>query len=194
MSYREIPGWFDWEDVYARWAAEAPPGAVFVEVGVFLGRSLSFLLEQLGSRPATVYAVDPWIDDLVPGNGAGKEEGLSTWGAELAAEGHAHGGPFESFLWNMRTHSPGALERVNVLRLPSVRAAAAVERADYVWLDGDHNYSAIRADICAWRGVARRSIGGHDHAPDFPGVVRAVAEAFGPGRAVSRSSWEVKLT
>jgi hypothetical protein len=193
MSYKSIPGWFDWEDVYARWAAEAPPGSVFVEVGVFLGRSLSFLLEQLGDKPATVYAVDPWIDDMVPGSTAGKEEGLCTWGAELAAEGHAHGGPFESFLWNMREHCPGGLERIKVLRLPSVKASYAVERADYVWLDGDHNYGAIRADIQAWRGVARQAIGGHDYAPDFPGVRRAVDEAFGPGRHVSVGSWEVRL-
>jgi SAM-dependent methyltransferase len=201
VSYADIPGWFNWQDVYSRWAREAPEGAVFVEVGCFLGRSLAFLLEELGDKPATVYAVDPFVDDWIDPpriNGqlnAGAEEGLRTWGGDLKALADAHGGPFESFCWHMREHS--RLERVNVIRVPSPRAARLFEpgSVDYVFLDGDHNYSGISADITAWRRAVRDGgrLGGHDHTADYPGVLRAVSEEFGPGHHVSVSSWEVEL-
>jgi hypothetical protein len=205
-GWQAIPGWFDWQDVYARWAAEAQDGDVFVEVGVFLGRSLAFLLEQLRGKRVTVYAVDPWQDDWR--TDAQKEairddtsrlEGLDTWGGDLKDASYAHGGPFGSFLWHLMTHCTSEdIEKVRVIRAGSVDAARLVGGADgrllgvdYVWIDGDHNYGAVSSDIAAWRHLARKRIGGHDHTPEYPGVVRAAEEAFGPGRHASTSSWEV---
>ena len=189
MSFDQIPGWFDWESVYARWAREAPPGAVFVEVGVFLGRSCAYLCEQLrlaGNTTAIVYAVDPWQDDWrTPEQKTEMRfEGLPTWGGDLRDAALAKGGPFESFCWHMGAFAPGDFERVRVVRTPSVMAARMFddESIDHVWLDGDHNYSAISADIAAWMPKVKRGnvLGGHDWSEEnYPGVVRAVREAFG---------------
>ena len=199
MSWDKIPGWFSWEEVYARWAREAPPGAVFVEVGVFLGRSLAFLLEHLRGKDATVYAVDPWVDDWRPEewrDGVPGEGHHYTWGGDLREVSNAHGGPFRSALWHLMAHAGEDFEKVRVLRVPSVQAARLFEpgSVDFVWIDGDHNEGAIRQDIAVWTPLVKPggAIGGHDYSESYPGVVRAVDEAFGPGRGVRVSSWEVR--
>jgi hypothetical protein len=63
-----------------------------------------------------------------------------------------------------------------------------------VWIDGDHRYEGVAADIDSWRHtitgsmVEPRWFGGHDYTPDFPGVQRAVREAFGDLPQIG-SSW-----
>ncbi len=59
---------------------------------------------------------------------------------------------------------------------------------DFVFIDADHSYEAVRDDIRNWRPKVRRGgwLGGHDYRSDkWPGVVRAVDEAFG-GRVEHR--------
>jgi predicted O-methyltransferase YrrM len=50
---------------------------------------------------------------------------------------------------------------------------------DFLMLDGDHGYEAVRADIDAWLPKMRRGgvISGDDYL--WPGVKRAVDETFG---------------
>ena len=53
---------------------------------------------------------------------------------------------------------------------------------DFVFIDADHGYEAVRDDIANWRDRVRPGgwLGGHDYHPrKFPGVVKAVDEAFG---------------
>lgn len=54
--------------------------------------------------------------------------------------------------------------------------------ADFVFIDAGHSFHAARADIAAWLPKVRQGgwFGGHDYHPKFPGVIRAVHEAFGP--------------
>jgi hypothetical protein len=53
--------------------------------------------------------------------------------------------------------------------------------ADFVFIDAGHSYHAVKADIAAWLPKVRPGgwFGGHDYHPKFPGVIRAVHEAFG---------------
>ena len=74
-----------------------------------------------------------------------------------------------------------------MLQAASPAAAALVPGpVDMVFIDGDHSYEAVRADIAAWRPLARRMLCGHDlHASGAkPGVRQAVEEAFGDGARV----------
>jgi predicted O-methyltransferase YrrM len=54
---------------------------------------------------------------------------------------------------------------------------------DFVFIDADHSYEAVKDDIACWKSKVRRGgwLGGHDYNQKFPGVVRAVDEAFGFG-------------
>jgi cephalosporin hydroxylase len=64
---------------------------------------------------------------------------------------------------------------------------------DFVYIDGDHNYEAVVADMQAWLPKVRAGsfLGGHDY--DLPEVWRAVADTFGaPIYLFSDHSWIIK--
>lgn len=52
---------------------------------------------------------------------------------------------------------------------------------DFVFIDAGHSYEAVRKDIANYRSKVKPGgwFGGHDYHPKFPGVIRAVGEAFG---------------
>lgn len=72
-------------------------------------------------------------------------------------------------------------DRVQQIRLDSVDAAQTIdEQLDFVYIDGDHSYEGIRADLQAWFPLIREGgiIAGHDYGqPAFPGV-KAAADHF----------------
>ena len=73
-------------------------------------------------------------------------------------------------------------------RIPSVKAARCFEdgELDFVFIDGEHNYEAAKADIEAWWPKVRSGglLISHDYDRQrFPGVCRAVDE-FGGEHAV----------
>jgi predicted O-methyltransferase YrrM len=81
---------------------------------------------------------------------------------------------------------------------PALREAVAAlvgpERFDFVWLDGDHEYPDVKADLEAYRPLLAPGglLAGHDFDPSFPGVPRAVRE-FCPGYALGPGSiWYVR--
>jgi predicted O-methyltransferase YrrM len=53
---------------------------------------------------------------------------------------------------------------------------------DFVFIDADHSYDSVKDDIARWAPKVRTGgwVGGHDYHPrKWPGVVKAVDEAFG---------------
>ena len=74
-------------------------------------------------------------------------------------------------------------DRVTLIEGDTVASAAQVEDGslDFVFIDADHSYEAVRRDIDAWRSKVRAGgwLGGHDYNRKFPGVVRAVDFVFG---------------
>ena len=78
-----------------------------------------------------------------------------------------------------------AANRRLILRQSSVAAAADPQCCDslfdFVFIDADHAYESVKADIRAWwpRVKPGGLICGHDyHKPDYPGVTQAVDEWF----------------
>lgn len=77
----------------------------------------------------------------------------------------------------------GWADRAFLARTTTVEAAANVAdySFDFVFLDADHTYAGVSADIDAWLPKVRPGgmMLGHDYNPDdFPGVVKAVDERF----------------
>lgn len=78
-------------------------------------------------------------------------------------------------------------DRVRILWAPSVSATLAVDDGslDMVFLDADHSYEGVKADLAAWLPKVKPGgwIGGHDFANTDRrfkfGVDAAVREAFG---------------
>lgn len=156
-----IEGGFWFKHAYERLLAALPTDrpSVWVEVGVFHGQSLVWLGVEVANRglPVTIHAVD---------NFAG-------W------PGVAQGDVLRaSFTRNVAPIAEALGDRFVVHAMPSVEAAAtfADGSADVVWIDADHSYEAVKADIAAWRPkvTSGGALGGDDWAMD--GVARAVRE------------------
>ncbi len=71
-------------------------------------------------------------------------------------------------------------ERFNLLRMASVEAAAYIsEPLDFVYIDAEHSYDAVKQDLETWFPKVREGgiVSGHDYNhPNFPGVGRAIRE------------------
>jgi hypothetical protein len=163
-----IPGWMTEPEL--RWLAyQAAHHKRIVEVGSWKGRSTKALA---GFTPGRVFAVDTWEGS--PGERATHHAEASERGAnELLAD-------FCEYL-----DDEIASGRCVPVRLPSVRAARVFGhwdglRPDMVFLDGDHAYDAVLADLTAWAACAAPGalLSGHDY--NWPDVARAVFEVLGP--------------
>jgi hypothetical protein len=124
------------------------------EVGSWAGRS-AILMAQAG---ATVTCVDTW-------EGSENDEGCKHYD-------RSHGSPLEVFLKNTK----GLTITAHAARSPEAAAKFDDAEFDIVYIDAEHDYASVLADIKAWKPKAKRWIAGHDY-HSFPDVARAVKDA-----------------
>jgi hypothetical protein len=163
--YESLDGFFWFQEGYRRMLRTLPRDrpSVFVEVGSYQGKSAAFLgVEILNQNiPCTLHCVDDWSRPNDQDNG---EEIRATFERNLLPVAELLGDRF-------RFHA-----------VPSTDAACLFldGGVDVVWLDGDHSYEGVTADILAWFPKVRPGgfIGGDDFymAP----VANAVVEQFAP--------------
>lgn len=160
-----------------------------VEVGVFHGNTAANLLALMPELE--LYGVDPWsnypADDEQPRPDHVQQLGDTKtlyWGLPIA-------------LHQLAVNA----SRWHPIRLPSVKAARCFDDAelDFVFVDGEHSYRAVKADIEAWWPKIRPGglLIGHDYDPKrFPGVCRAVDQfcaANDSSRQLGRcSTWSIQ--
>lgn len=146
---------------YTQMSERIPQGGTFVEVGVFLGRSLRYMAELRSDLD--IWAVDPWLDYDVGIH----QEYVNRYGSL-----------FRAFLASM----PAAvLDRIHIVRGTAATVSLNIN-ADMVYIDGAHDYRSVQADIAEFHRNVNVGgiIAGHDYGPMwFEGVTRAVDEAFG---------------
>lgn len=152
--YQDIPGYFTWPEFY-RWLAQR------------------VAREEMNSG----------IDGVEVGTCNGTSLAfLAVELVNMGCEFHLSGVDPDNANGNARRNLKRVEGRVNLVDYRSVDAATQFQDAslDFVFIDGDHSYESVRADIAAWLPKIRYSgiIAGHDFSPDFPGVVHAVTEAF----------------
>lgn len=179
-----VPGWFDFDSLYRRAVAEAPPHSLLIEIGVYHGKSLRYLAHaaKASGKPLTVIGVD--------------------WGRGSAEHGdHADALPAGNLAGvQLRTLlSAGVADDTILLIAPSHLAASVIgdKRAWMVFLDGDHSEEGVADDIARWRPKVMPGgiLAGHDYFT-FPGVRNAVHAAFGQRDCISpdtKSCWEVRV-
>lgn len=177
----DIQGWMG--EASLAWLRErAAESARVIEVGAWKGRSTRALAEG----GVTVWAVDTWQgvpDDPHQQRGLYAETGR----ADIQT----------AFLYNLAPYL--AAGRVIPLRLSSLEAADVLRHAagtfDFVFIDADHRYEAVAADIAAYRPLLRHGglLAGHDYAANWPGVRQAVDEAFGGAATVGPETiWSIR--
>lgn len=165
-----------------------PQGGTVIEVGALRGEMARAALSE---RPDLRWIM---IDNWLPGEE--QPEGYRATGDSLAQRSGA-----AVMNHAAQAFAVGAACRASVLFMGSVEAAHMLGDgvADLVFIDADHSYEGVMADVLAWRHKVRRGgwIGGHDfEAPEahLQGVTRAVIEVFGglvgPGED---HTWWVRL-
>lgn len=178
--YDSIPGWFDWQDVYAGFVQAAPDsGAHFVEVGAWKGRSAAFMAVEIANSGKAIRfdVVDTW---------QGSNEEIHQSDPDVQA-----GRLYDVFLAN----TAPVRQYVRPIRSTSVEAASTYADGSLhaVYLDADHTTDAALADMQAWwpKIAPGGVLAGHDR--QWDSVKRAI-HAFGQFagvrvRPVSGSSW-----
>lgn len=135
-----------------------PAGPIIgVEVGVFRGKMSA---ELLAARDDLLLVmVDSWLPEELQ-HAAYRDTG--DMHAHLSAEQQD-----ANYAEALRKTAPWSARRI-VFRSQSVSVAAMLpmDGLDFVFLDGDHSFPGVIADIQAWAGkVHRRGLmGGHDYA------------------------------
>jgi predicted O-methyltransferase YrrM len=160
-------GWMTEEELtYLASLAQRYP--VIVEIGSWRGRS-TIAIGMNTNGP--VFAVDVW-NGVIP---------------EVCDVGPAI---YQEFLQNTRDIPSIIAVRLESLEAAAIFAALHAE-LDAVFIDGNHAYESVKADILAWRPLLRERgvLAGHDyHNERNPGVVKAVDELV-PQFRVADSIW-----
>lgn len=183
-AYKEIQGWFDYEDFYKFVVDALPETARVAELGVWKGKSTRYLAEliQASGKAIELHAVDTF---------AGSPNEIETTHAE-AKDGCIMcdfltnvGEPFADFV---QIHKSDTAEAV---------ATFGKKKFDFVFIDADHAYESVKKDIAAWLPKVKKGgiIAGHDYEPAWSGVMQAVNEAFGDRVKVYKNStvWYVTV-
>ena len=141
---------------------------IFVEVGVFEGRSLTHLTNQLvknNKNKFKVYGIDLFKDttDTIMINKYGKER-ISFM--------------YEKCIEKLKVSKIDHF--VKIIKMDSIQATKQFFGSiDFVFIDASHKYEDILRDITAWYPKIRNGgiISGHDFT--WEGVEKAVKEYFG---------------
>lgn len=149
-----------------------------VEVGAYAGEFSECLLRS--GKCSKVWAVDPWVNDYDPRDGAG---GSDMMAVEAALDRRLS-----------RWLKSGACQKI---RKASVEASKQFGDGTlgFVYIDACHTYDAVRKDLEVWLPKLREDgvMAGHDWVPaTWPGVVQAVREVLGePDQFFVETSWAV---
>jgi hypothetical protein len=165
--YEDIPGWFDFEAFYAGAVEKAASGAVFVELGTFLGKSAAYMLMKIRESGKDIRFDSYDIYTMKP-NAADEKAMVAHHGSlELAARAcfkECTGLDSEKFL----RHCDSA----------EAAARYADASVDFCFIDADHSEEGAKRDIAAWLPKMKPGgiISGHDI--DFASVRNAVLSFF----------------
>jgi hypothetical protein len=145
-----------------------PRGSVGAEIGVFRG---GYSLEILASvKPAKLHLIDEWPPRVT----CQKPEQF------LGTENHRF------VLERFRHEIAAGIVVVHRARSPAAADGFPDGHFDWVYIDADHTYEAVRDDLAAWRPKVKPGglVMGHDYCQPKGrnyGVIRAVADSVERG-------------
>ena len=168
----EIKGWQTIPEM--EWLAEHASGHnTIVEVGTYYGRSARCILDNSN---AVLYCVDTWNGPVFDDNNK-QIYNVNDY-------------VYARFLENMKGYIEskrvvpikGTIDKFYQLYHP--------KKVDMIFIDGDHRYFQVKKDIETAKLLINSGgiICGHDYHPLWPGVIKAVNEAF-PKVNVMHSVW-----
>ena len=129
----------------------------YCEVGIMEGNTAFYVLKNCNLNQ--LYLIDPYL-------------------AEFFTEyENQHNCIYKSVLNKFAPY-----KQVQVIRAMSPQAASRFENGSLglVFIDADHSYGAVVADILAWLPKVKPGgfLAGHDYQKSYPGVIKAVDEVL----------------
>jgi len=182
--YPNIEGWFDFHTFYNSVLDRLPQDYIFVEVGVWKGKSLSyFVIESINkSKNGKIYAVDHWLGSEEHQKDSWAYDPLTQIEDGLYNEYCKNIVPIRDYIFDIKNSSEVAS---NTFENQSI---------DAVFIDASHDYDNVYRDISSWYPKVKFGgiISGHDY--DWPGVNSAVnnfAKAHNMGIVSYDNVWEL---
>lgn len=156
------------------WANEQGATGKAVEIGSYSGEGTVVIAKHFKE----VTAVDPWMNGYDINDVASQQCPMK-------------------FVFQAFQDKTEDLENVMFIRGKSIDALESIkdESCDFVYIDGDHRYEGVLADLNGWRPKLREGgvMAGHDWS--FKTVQKALVEVFKDKEAVlfQGDSWGIKL-
>ena len=151
--YKEIDGWFDYENVYMDVLATLPENATIVELGCWRGKSSSFLAVEVmkANKNFNLHFVDTW--------GGSPEHYTDQNLVDEINEDKI----YNEFISNLsKVDTPYTIHRMT-----SLEAAEAFENnsVDFVFFDTNHSYGYVTKELKAWFPKVKKLgvMAGHDY-------------------------------
>ena len=156
------------------WANEQGATGKAVEIGSYSGEGTVVIAKHFKE----VTAVDPWMNGYDINDVASQQCPMK-------------------FVFQAFQDKTEDLENVMFIKGKSIDALESIkdESCDFVYIDGDHRYEGVLADLNGWRPKLREGgvMAGHDWS--FKTVQKALVEVFKDKEAVlfQGDSWGIKL-
>ena len=168
-SYKDITGWFDFQDIYDLAVDKAKDGDKFLEVGCFMGKSTAYLLQKIkeSGKDIKVAVIDIFKaecehhDDLIKENGGNDTLGL-----------------LGIFCKNMKDLGFMPLLYTGESQDKKLLANFSDNEFSMIFIDAAHDYESVKADLNNFYHKLKLGgiFAGHDYGESSCGVGAAVDE------------------
>jgi hypothetical protein len=188
MHWHEIEGWFQWRSAQEEAARYFPDGSFFVEVGIYLGRSLCSLVDVAERHGKTFRVIG--IDTCRGSGPEGPRHQNYHEAAVTSGNGTFAGALHKNIL------DCGYADAITLIIADSVNASRLFSDAslDWVHLDARHDYLSVKADIESWLPKVKSGgwISGDDYdSVKWPEVVKAVSDLLPGATPWSTQQWRM---
>ena len=154
---------------------------IVAEIGVWKSHTVKRVLRKTHRQISQYWAIDHW--------------GTSSWWRYRRLKDD-----YWEILYLAACRLMSFFPKLHVLRLKSLEAVEMFpdNYFDLIFIDADHSYEAVMADIKAWLPKMKKGglFTGHDYYEKKPGVIQAVDEFFGKGNVTVTEAavwiWRVK--
>lgn len=136
--YQDIYGWFSYEYIYKDMVDQAEDDSLFVEIGSFKGRSAAFMAVEIANSGKRIRfdCIDPMK--------------LTSHYVQSAADHPVEFSGYSEEDFHNRLKL--VKDYYNLIAMPSEEAVKLYQDGtiDFLLIDGDHTYEAVKRDIELW--------------------------------------------